>query len=135
MKKILYIDDDADIRELVALSLELEASFLIKTARSGCTGLDIAREFLPDLILLDVMMPEMDGPTTLAIAQSDPKLLMTPVVFITSRSQPHQVSYLLSLGALGVIPKPFDPLTLSEQVLQYMLGSGPIDRLEAGLPV
>lgn len=116
MAKILYIDDEGDIREVAEMSLGLDPSFDIRTAASGPEGLEEARRFRPDLIMLDVMMPGMDGPATFAAAKTDPDLAGIPVVFITARTQTHQVAELMTLGALGVIPKPFDPMALAAEV-------------------
>lgn len=124
MPKILYVDDESDIREVAEMALGLEPAFEILTASCGHEGLDKARSFLPDLIMLDVMMPGMDGPSTLAAARADSALADIPVVFITARTQTHQVAELMSLGALGVIPKPFDPMTLAGQVSRFLEQGG-----------
>lgn len=130
MPRILYIDDEEDIRDVAEMALEVDPTYQVRTAALGREGLEIAREFRPDLILLDVMMPGMDGPATFAAAQADPALSRIPVVFVTARTQTHQVAELLSLGACGVIPKPFDATTLAVQIAQYLppaLGAGPAD--------
>ena len=114
--KLLYIDDDDDIREIAELSLAIDPEYRIWTAASGREGLDVAAAIRPDVILLDVMMPEMDGPETFAALAREEDLRAIPVIFITARTQSHQVAELQALGAAGVIEKPFDPLSLAEQV-------------------
>lgn len=116
MTRILYIDDEADIREIAALSLELEGDFDVRCCASGAEGIIVAREWQPSLILLDVMMPQMDGPTTYAVLAADPATASIPVVFITARTQSADVDALRALGARGVIAKPFDPMALGGQV-------------------
>lgn len=116
MTRILYIDDEEDIREIAALSLELEPDLEVRCCASGAHGIKEARAWLPSLILLDVMMPEMDGPTTFATLSADPATASIPVVFITARAQAADVGALKALGAAAVIAKPFDPMTLGQQV-------------------
>jgi two-component system OmpR family response regulator len=113
--KILYVDDEDDIREIAVMSLELDPEIAVKACNSGSGALTVASEWLPDLILLDVMMPDMDGPETLERLRLDPKTASIPVVFATARSQPEDLERFMSLGAAGVISKPFDPMTLAEQ--------------------
>ena len=112
----LYVDDEDDIREIAQMSLELEPEFEVRSCSSGMQALVDAAEWQPDLILLDVMMPDMDGPETLKrLAESGPTASI-PVVFITARTQTHEVERYLAMGALGVIAKPFDPLALAAEV-------------------
>lgn len=116
MTRILYIDDEDDIREIAALSLELEGDLEVRCCASGEAGIGVAREWGPALILLDVMMPQMDGPATFAKLAADPATADIPVVFITARTQTNDVEALKGLGARGVIAKPFDPMNLGQQV-------------------
>jgi two-component system, OmpR family, response regulator len=116
MTRILYIDDEADIREIAALSLELAGDLDVRCCASGAEGVAVARAWPPALILLDVMMPRMDGPATLAELAADPATASIPVVFITARTQAADVDALMALGARGVIAKPFDPMTLAAEV-------------------
>ncbi|TCT03934.1 response regulator [Aquabacter spiritensis] len=114
--RVLYVDDDADIREIVALSLSLDPDFAVETAVSGADALVRARRGGIDLILLDVMMPVMDGRTTFAELRAlglDPPI---PVAFVTARTQAHEIALFKGLGAIGVIAKPFDPMTLARDV-------------------
>ncbi|WP_066557228.1 response regulator [Croceicoccus bisphenolivorans] len=120
MAKVLYVDDEPDIREIVCLSLELEPSLDVRDCSSGAEALEVACEWQPDLILLDVMMPGMDGPTTLARLRDMAETAAIPVVFITARVQPGESDHFLSLGAVGVLAKPFDPMTLAEQVAAFI---------------
>jgi DNA-binding response OmpR family regulator len=116
LKRILYVEDDIDIQAVARLALELIGGFTVEVFASGQEALDGAADFSPDLILLDVMMPGMDGPTTLQKLREQSSLAKTPVVFLTAKVQPDEMAHFKSLGAVDVIPKPFDPLKLSEQI-------------------
>ncbi len=118
--RILYVDDEADIREVASLSLELDPDFEILTCASGHEALVRAGEWMPHLILLDVMMPGMDGPTTLGRLREQPETASIPVVFITARTQSAEIEGFLGLGARGVIAKPFDPMALAGQVKGFL---------------
>ena len=120
MSRVLYIDDEADIREVAQLSLEIDPDIQVRVAASGSEGLEQAGTWSPDLILLDVMMPEMDGPEVLSRLQSDPSTAAIPVVFITARTQAQEIEALKALGGKGVIAKPFDPMSLAELVRAYL---------------
>jgi two-component system, OmpR family, response regulator len=120
--RVLYVDDDADIREIAAMSLALDSSFNVLTCASGQEALATAAAWQPHLILLDVMMPGMDGPETLARLKADQQTAAIPVVFITARTQAYEVERFLSLGAIGVIAKPFDPIELAAQARRYLDG-------------
>jgi two-component system OmpR family response regulator len=112
--KVLYVDDEPDIREVATLALELDGSMEVTTAASGPEALALLDGGLvPDVIMLDVMMPGMDGPAVLAELKTRAELAAKPVVFITARAQAHELARFVSLGAVGVITKPFDPMTLS----------------------
>ncbi|MEX1181189.1 MAG: response regulator [Cucumibacter sp.] len=112
LKSVLCVDDDKDILEVARMTLEVVADFDVTTCSNGLAAIELAREINPDLILLDVMMPGIDGPMTLKRIQSDPKITSIPVVMITARVQHHEISKYFDIGAAGVIPKPFDPMTL-----------------------
>jgi CheY-like chemotaxis protein len=114
--RVLYVDDEEDIREVAAMSLELDPELRVETCASGEQALSAAAAAPPDVILLDVMMPRMDGPATLARLQADSRTREVPVIFITARTQAADVRRLLGLGAIGHIAKPFDPLALAGQV-------------------
>ena len=113
--RVLHVEDEPDIRQVADFALEGEGFHLTQCA-SGQEALDQARDFTPDLILLDVMMPGMDGPTTLGRLRELPHLARTPVIFMTAKVQPDEVTELNTLGAVGVIAKPFDPMRLGEQI-------------------
>lgn len=115
LPRILYVEDEADIREVAEFALEDEGFELLFCA-SGNEALDKAEAFAPHLILLDVMMPGLDGPSTLKGLRELPNLEATPVAFLTAKVQPGEVDEFLSLGAIDVIAKPFDPMTLPDQI-------------------
>ena len=115
-RTILVVDDDDEIREIVALSLEVMGGWSVFSADRGAAGLKLAREHQPDVVLLDVMMPEMDGPTMFSRMQVDPALRHIPVVLLTAKVQVGHVQVWDSLPVAGVIPKPFNPATLSNEI-------------------
>lgn len=117
LSKILYVEDEPDIQTVARLALETVGGFSVHICSSGQEALDTVTAFAPDLIMLDVMMPGMDGPSTLAALRELPETAAVPVIFMTAKVQPPEVAHYKELGALDVIPKPFDPMTLSEQVL------------------
>lgn len=114
--KILIIDDEADIRRIARLSLARIGGMDVSDAGSGAEGLTLAAKDIPDAILLDVMMPGMDGPATLAALQGNPLTAAIPVIFLTAKAMASELERLTTLGARGVLTKPFDPLTLAQQV-------------------
>lgn len=116
LKHILYIDDEEDIRTVAQMALEVVGGMDVSVRSNGVDGLAAARDNPPQLILLDVMMPDMDGPETLARLRDDPALSGIPVAFMTAKIRPEEVAALMNLGAIGVIGKPFDPMTLADQV-------------------
>jgi len=119
LANILYVEDDPDIQTVAQIALEIVGGFALKTCSSGAQALaEIHSGFVPDLLLLDVMMPNMDGPTTLAELRKLPTTAATPVVFMTAKVQSSELDFYKSLGAIGVIAKPFDPMELSTQVLK-----------------
>ncbi len=115
-KRVLIIDDEPDIREVAQLSLEMVRGWEVVSAGSGAEGLRRAGEEKPDAILLDVMMPEMDGPAVLARLQSDPATAEIPVLFLTAKVQGADQRHLAGMGVIGVLAKPFDPLTLADEM-------------------
>jgi len=118
----LYVDDDPDICEIVRVALGLTRSFTVHTAHSGEQALMLALKLRPDLVLLDVMMPGLDGPGTLTRMRADPITGLIPVIFITAKAMLKEVALLREMGAIGVIPKPFDPLQLSTEVISFWQG-------------
>jgi len=116
IKRILYVEDEPDIQAVAKLALEQVGRFTLEVCSSGQEALDKAVEFAPQLMLLDVMMPEMDGPTTLKKLRAVGGLESTPAIFMTARVQPHEIQEYIDMGAVDVIAKPFDPMTLSGQI-------------------
>ena len=117
--RIMYVEDEADIREVAEFALEDEGFELLFCA-SGQEALDQVLAFTPDLILLDVMMPGLDGPSTLKQLRTLPQMATTPVAFLTAKVQPAEVATFLALGALAVIAKPFDPMALPEKIRELL---------------
>ncbi len=118
--RILHVDDEPDIREVVELSLGLDPDFRVQSCCSGSEALAVVAEWEPDLILLDVMMPGLDGPATLAQLRQNAETAQFPVIFMTARTQAREVARFRALGAAGVIAKPFDPMTLAASLRGYM---------------
>jgi two-component system OmpR family response regulator len=116
LRRILVVDDAADIRMLARLALERVGGFEVRLCEAGEDALAAAREFRPDMVLLDVMMPGWDGPRTLAAFRSDPEFSGLPCAFFTARQEAGEVERLRSLGCVGLITKPFDAMKLASQV-------------------
>jgi CheY-like chemotaxis protein len=114
--RILIIDDEDDIREVAAMSLESVAGWEVIMASSGAQGLVRAAEYLPDAILLDVMMPGMDGPTTFRELRKNPRTARIPVLLLTAKVQSTDQRRFADLGVEAVLFKPFDPMTLSAEI-------------------
>ena len=120
---VLHVDDEPDIREVAAMSLELDETMSLTSAASGAEALALLEAGCrPDVILLDVMMPELDGPGTLARLRQLPGHETTPVIFMTARAQATEVHRYVELGAIGVIVKPFDPMSLAACVGDILAG-------------
>jgi two-component system, OmpR family, response regulator len=116
LEKILYVEDDPDIQQIAVMVLETISGFTLAACSSGNEAIERAVAFNPDLMLLDVMMPGIDGPETLRALRKFPELANTPAVFMTAKVQPQEVQEYLAMGALAVIAKPFDPMTLAEEL-------------------
>lgn len=125
LRRILLVEDDPDIQIVARLALTDLAGFDLEVCSSGREALEKAPGFSPDLILLDVMMPELDGPSTLKELRRHSSLDGTPVVFMTAKAQPEEVAEYRSLGALDVIVKPFDPMELGNEVRRIWDGRRP----------
>jgi two-component system OmpR family response regulator len=122
--QVLHVDDDDDIREVAAFSLAIDPQIELRSAASGAEALAILDAgFRPDVILLDVMMPGLDGPGTLALIRELPAHAETPVIFMTARAQTSETDQYRALGALDVIIKPFDPMALAKDV-RALLATG-----------
>jgi CheY-like chemotaxis protein len=116
LTRITYVEDEPDIRVVAEIALAELGGFTVDTCGSGAEALERAPAFKPDMVLLDVMMPVMDGIATFRALQADQRLAEVPVVFMTARVQSHEVESYKAIGVKGVIPKPFDPLTLADQI-------------------
>ena len=116
LTRILYVEDEPDIQAIARIALEDIGGFVLEVCDSGEQALSKAAAFTPDLLLMDVMMPDMDGPTTLRRLRENPTLADIPVVFMTAKVQPQEVRALRDAGALDVIAKPFEPMTLARDL-------------------
>jgi two-component system OmpR family response regulator len=116
LRRILFVEDDPDIQMVAAMALESLGGFAVLSCGSGDEALSRASEFSPDLVLLDVMMPGMDGLATLQALRRRPDTAGTPVIFMTARVQAQEIARYRDLGAADVIAKPFDPMTLADTV-------------------
>ncbi len=116
LQRLLYIEDEPDIQAIVTLTLEELGQFTVLGCSSGSEAIAAAADFAPDLILLDVMIPGMDGQTTLKALRQLPGLASTPVIFMTAKTGPKEMAELKKQGAIAVIAKPFDPLTLCDEI-------------------
>lgn len=115
-KHILLVDDEDDIREVAALSLEAVGGWRVSSASDGASGVVMARAERPDAILLDVMMPGLDGPATVARLREDPLTRDIPVILLTAKAQTSDRLRFAALGVAGTLTKPFDPMTLTDQI-------------------
>ncbi len=120
VKRILLIDDDDDIREVARISLEMVGGWQVESTGSAREGLVLAAGQCPDAILLDVMIPDMDGPTAFRALQDEPKTSDIPVILLTAKVQAIDLRRFASLGVAATIAKPFDPLTLPGQVADVL---------------
>ena len=120
MRRILIIDDEEDIREVAALSLEATAGWQVSTAGSGAEGIEFAIAQQPDAILMDVMMPGGDGPSTFRKMQGISSIARIPVLLLTAKVQGVDKRRFADLGVAGVLFKPFDPMTLAEQIVEAL---------------
>jgi CheY-like chemotaxis protein len=116
LRRVLVVEDNADIRTIVKAALEMVGGLEVRACESGAAALDAIPEFAPQLLLLDVMMPDLDGPGVLGRLRERPATAALPVVFLTAKAAPTEIQRLRALGALDVLTKPFNPMTLHEQV-------------------
>jgi CheY-like chemotaxis protein len=124
MKRVLIIDDEQDIREATQICLEVIGGWEVYTAASGKEGLTKAAVDKPDVILLDVMMPDMDGLTTLKHLQANPITNQIPVILLTAKAQAAEQRQFTRSGAVAVITKPYDPFILSDEITHVLMGDG-----------
>lgn len=115
-RRILLIDDDQGIREVARTVLEMVGGYDVETAASGMEGLEMARTGPPDAIVLDVMMPGLDGPATFALLQEQPETRDVPVILLTAKTQAADRSRFAAIGVAGMLSKPFDPMALCDQI-------------------
>ena len=120
--KIMIVDDDEDIRLVSELAARRVGKWDVVLAATGEEALDRARSEQPDVILLDVMMPGTNGPATLKMLSEEPATNGIPVIFLTAKVQKHEVEHYLALGAKGVILKPFDVMTLPDEIRRIVAG-------------
>lgn len=119
LRRVLCVEDDPDIRSILEFSLADVGGLQVLCCDSGNEALAAVADFQPDLVLLDVMMPGLSGPDTLRALRQLPVMQGVPVVFLTAKALPHELEPLLALGATGVIVKPFDPMSLPQDILPY----------------
>lgn len=112
----MLVEDERDIQEVARLSLESFGSFDVHICSGGKEAIDKAPTIMPDLIILDVMMPGMDGLTTLKLLRQNPQLANIPVIFMTAKAQANEMKHYIDSGAIGAISKPFDPMKLSDEI-------------------
>ncbi|KAF0676480.1 response regulator [Profundibacterium mesophilum] len=124
LRKILHVDDDSDIRTIAKIALETVGGFEVLQCDSGQKALESAEGFDPDLILLDVMMPGMDGEDTLRSLRQVDRLRDTPAIFMTAKANTASRERLLAAGAFDVIVKPFDPMTLASEISETWARKG-----------
>ena len=116
LERVMMVEDDNDIRTVAGMALEMVGGLKVLACESGAVALAAVKDFAPQLVLLDVMMPGMSGPEVLKALRRDPQTAGLPVVFMTASVQTAELQELRKLGALEVIAKPFDPMTLADQV-------------------
>jgi CheY-like chemotaxis protein len=116
ISRVLVVDDEPHLRRIGELCLRSVGGMTVRVAASGAEAVKLATAEQPDVILLDVMMPGMDGPTTLGQLRGQPATAAIPVIFLTAKVQSHEVERYLELGAAGVIGKPFDPMSLADEI-------------------
>jgi two-component system, OmpR family, response regulator len=116
IKKILLVDDEQDIRQVAAFSLRKIGQFEVSLASSGEEGMQMALAEKPDAIIVDMMMPGMDGMTLFEKLRKNPETQNIPVIFMTAKAQPKEIEEYMARGACGVIAKPFDPMTLPQEI-------------------
>jgi len=124
LERILYVEDEPDIQQVASLALEAVGGFTLKACSSGHEAIEEIGAFAPQLLLLDVMMPDMDGPTTLARIRELPGYESTPAIFMTAKVQAQEIQTYLDMGAVAVLTKPFDPMTLASQIKDIWKGIG-----------
>lgn len=123
LERILLVEDEEDIRAVAEVALETVGGYTLKACASGQDALAAIASFAPQLVILDVMMPDMDGPETLKKIRSLAGYRDTPAIFMTAKVQTDEIASYLAEGAVDVIPKPFDPMTLADRVQEIWQSS------------
>ena len=116
LRKLAYVEDEADIRTIAQMALQMMGGYEVALYASGEEALQQLPQDIPQLLLMDVMMPGQNGPGVLEAMRQIPALQHVPVIFMTAKAQQAEVDYYKSLGAIGVITKPFDPMQLAHEV-------------------
>lgn len=124
LNRILFVEDEPDIQAVASIALRDVGGFTIEVCSSGQEALQKAADFCPDLLLLDVMMPDMDGPSTLEALRQLDVTRDTPAIFMTAKVQTHEVEHFKSIGAVDVVAKPFDPMTLAQTLREIWQAQG-----------
>ncbi len=124
LSNVLLVEDDTDIQKVVRMSLKFRGVSQITVAGTGEECLQVVGEVKPDVILLDVMMPKLDGYETCRRLKANPETAQIPVIFLTAKAQQFEVKQGLEVGALGYLIKPFDPMTLHDQILTLLTRAG-----------
>ncbi len=123
LHRVTYVEDEPDIRTIAEISLTQIGGFTLQLCENGNEAVDKVPAFSPDLILLDVMMPGIDGVETYKKLRTMPETEKTPIIFMTAKVQSHESARYREIGAIGVIAKPFDPITLPDEVRSIWLNS------------
>jgi two-component system OmpR family response regulator len=123
LERILYAEDDIDIQQVAILALETVGGFTLNVCNNGVEAIEQIASFQPQLLLFDVMMPDLDGPSALLKIRQKSEYQGIPAIFMTAKIQPQEVQQYLDMGALGVIAKPFNPMSLACQVKDMWQGS------------
>lgn len=118
LSRVMYVEDEPDIQIIAQIALEEIGGFELKIYNCGNDAVDQAVAYAPQLLLLDMMMPDMTGIETMHALRKFPELATTPVIFMTAKVQSHEVEHYMEIGAIGVIPKPFDAMTLADQIVE-----------------
>ena len=124
LNKILYAEDEPDIQAIAQMALETVGGFEVVICNSGLEAVEKAPDVNPDLILLDVMMPGLDGPETLERMRQIDSLKDTPVIFLTAKAMTTEIERFLEAGAIAVVAKPFNPMTLSDELREIWAANG-----------
>ena len=118
LRKLAYVEDEADIRTIAQMALQMMGGYEVALYASGEEALQQLPQDIPQLLLMDVMMPGQNGPSVLEAMRQIPELQHLPVIFMTAKAQQVEIDYYKSLGAIGVITKPFDPMQLAHEVAE-----------------